>query len=1013
MRAIRRTAVSIAAAQLTLLCCPALHAQTSPAPAAQAEKKDEKKDEKQKLDTVTVSGKRAALESAQRIKQNAEEIVDSIVADDIGKLPDRSVTEVLQRIVGVTIDRSMKGDPEHHSVEGSGVVIRGLTYVRSEVNGRDSFSANGGRSLNFEDVPPELMAGVDVFKNPSAERIEGAISGLVNLRTALPFDYAGLRGAVSLSGTHSQLLDKNSGSGSMQISNRWKTDLGEFGALVNVAKSDSATRTDAFQVEPYYPRTAANGQTVWIPKGAQWRTLQYERERRGLYGALQWRKDDVSSSLTYFKSDYKMNWAERAIFSQANVYNITVDPGATFDSRGALMTGVIRAPADGGINFGADTRGSDRQSDTTDIAWNLAWKASDRWSFSTDVQLIKAKTASFDSTVATGVQMPKQNLDLSAGRPQLIFDASDRAFLANPANYYWAFTMEHLDRSKAESKAWRADAKFNFDHAVLQDLRFGVRLTDREANTTDTGYNWAAVTQPWMAWWYLAPDTLARLNDPRFNANTHTHQYNNFFGGKAETPPALIFPDVSLVNGYPQSYAKLHGYAKTLCTEFNNGDSAPCFDMWTARDPNDPQYQNQQKERTQAAYGQLRFDFEDLGLDGNVGLRVVRTEVKAHGYTVFTRTEPEIPAGANVVGSIPSIASFSKAEDYKHNYTNVLPSLNLRLRGGDGLQYRLALARAVSRPDFTQLQGYGTLTQKADTRLSVVNGVPTVFIDRVNHSGEAKGNPLLKPVQSDQLDVTAEWYFSKSGSFTAAAFYKDIKDVVVNQIQVRQVPTASGAMQDFLVTAPVNGARGKAQGVELSFQRYFDMLPGWLSGFGVQANYTYVDSKTKLYNPVDQMYCAGGDNAANLNLNLNGCDTNGRTFGNLPLSNLSKNTFNLALMYDQGPWSARLAYSWRSKYLQAVNTNGTKGGDGLDSNPASPDFGQTNVAWALPTWGDAYGQLDGGVHYKFDNGLSIGLEAQNLNNAVSKQLMQQSIGLMGRAWFHTGRRYTLQASYSF
>src|SRR6185312_10173697 len=130
--------------------------------------------------------------------QDADEVVDSVVAEDIGKLPERSVTEVLQRIVGVTMDRSMPGDPQHYAVEGSGIAIRGLTYVRSELNGRDALSANGGRSLSFTDVPPELMSGVDVYKNPSAEQIEGGIGGLVNLRTALPFDFRGKKGALSV-----------------------------------------------------------------------------------------------------------------------------------------------------------------------------------------------------------------------------------------------------------------------------------------------------------------------------------------------------------------------------------------------------------------------------------------------------------------------------------------------------------------------------------------------------------------------------------------------------------------------------------------------------------------------------------------------------------------------------------------------------------------------------------------------------------------------------------------------
>ena len=117
------------------------------------------------------------------------------------------------------------------------------------------------------------------------------------------------------------------------------------------------------------------------------------------------------------------------------------------------------------------------------------------------------------------------------------------------------------------------------------------------------------------------------------------------------------------------------------------------------------------------------------------------------------------------------------------------------------------------------------------------------------------------------------------------------------------------------MTGPINGAKGYAAGFELAYQQYFDMLPDWMSGFGLQANYTFVDSKRRLYKPVYSPYCSGGNTQANLNLILNGCDTDGRTFGDLPLENLSRHAFNLALLYDKGPISARLAYSWRSKYL--------------------------------------------------------------------------------------------------
>jgi iron complex outermembrane recepter protein len=248
---------------------------------------------------------------------------------------------------------------------------------------------------------------------------------------------------------------------------------------------------------------------------------------------------------------------------------------------------------------------------------------------------------------------------------------------------------------------------------------------------------------------------------------------------------------------------------------------------------------------------------------------------------------------------------------------------------------------------------------------------------------------------------------------TLSLFNKQLKDIILKQSYTYQLADVNGALHDFSVTGPVNGAKGTARGFEVAYQQYFDKLRGWMSGLGMQANFTFVDSKTKLYTPVFQEFCKGSGNASNLNLNMNGCDTDGRTFGNLPLVGLSRRSYNLALMYDQGPLSARLAYSWRSKSLQAVNVNGTKGGDGTDTDPASATFGQHNVNYALPTWADDYGQLDASIFYKINEQLSFGLEAQNLNNAQYRQLMDQHIGTKGRAWFVSGPRYTAQLRYTF
>ncbi|WP_311295037.1 TonB-dependent receptor plug domain-containing protein, partial [Xanthomonas sp. WCS2018Cala2-18] len=226
------------------------------------------------LDTVEVRGVRASLIKSQVIKRDSTQIVDSVSAEDIGALPDRSVTETLQRVSGVTIDHfAARSDPDHFSAEGSGVMIRGLTQVRGELNGRDIFSAASGRGLSFEDVPAELMAGVDVYKNPSAEIIEGGLGGTVNLRTRMPFDNPGRIVGGNIDVNYGDMSKKYKPSASFLFSDRWDTGVGEMGFMIDIAHSELATRSDGIQVEPYVRRTddavlAGSGRSeVYVPGG--------------------------------------------------------------------------------------------------------------------------------------------------------------------------------------------------------------------------------------------------------------------------------------------------------------------------------------------------------------------------------------------------------------------------------------------------------------------------------------------------------------------------------------------------------------------------------------------------------------------------------------------------------------------------------------------------------------------------------------------------------------------------
>ena len=1018
MKQFQRTAIAAGAAQFVLMASGAMFAH-----GAYAQDATTKKDDKSDTTTVVVVGQRAALESAAMRKKNSDEIVDSVVADDIGKLPDKSVTEVLQRVVGVTIDRTLnRVDPQqgvgdgvnHYAAEGTGVSVRGLTYVRSELNGRDAFSANGGRSLSFEDVPPELMAGIDVYKNPSAEQIEGGISGLVNLRTALPFDFKGAKGALSAEASRSQLRGKNSPGLSGLLSNRWNTRFGQFGALIDVARSRINTRSDGMQISPYIPRTNAvqgdtSGTQRWIPNGSYWTSNNFERERDGLYGALQWKKDKLSSYLTFFRSKYDMNTTEYGMNTgTANPSTSMLDPGATFAANGALLTGTLRSPNETGISLSSSSRAAGRKSDTRDVAWHTDWRATDAWTISSDLQHTRATTTGYDNLVGMQGTLPKMTWDLAKSPAELHFDDADRALLTDPKTYYWGTSQEHRDEAVGTMNAARLDAKFTFDSPVLNDLRFGVRFTDRQADTRSThGSEWTAIAQPWMQGWAI--NGYPYLSDPRFSKPVMTMGFPNFFGGKMTAPPPVIIADPALntpnANGAPSGFALIHGYANELCT------SNPCAMNWKPAPFGDAEGLNQQRERTKAAYSQLRFSVDTLRfpIDGNVGVRAVRTNMAATGYLLYTQPDISKISG----GGVPAFAPLSAKRDFDNTYTNVLPSLNLRMKVNDGLQFRAAYSKGMTRPDFYQLQTYTTLSEDIKATTNTTTNVTT--LDSIAFSGSGRGNPNLKPTKSDNLDFTAEYYFGHGGSLTLAVFNKRLKDIIIGQTAIYTMNDLTGKPYDFNVTGPTNGASGRASGAELAYQQYFDKLPGLWSGIGISANYTYLDSRLNLNAPPHLAWCTPKDTpAANMARDLAGCDTDGRVLGGLPMTNLSKNAYNLALLYDKGPVSARLAYSWRSKYLQAVNAYGTNGGEGIDANPDSPNKGQGySVNYALPTYGGAYGQLDAGFQYKFNDNLNLSVEASNLTNSIYRQYMQQHIGLMERGAFYTGRSYSVRMGYSF
>ena len=297
---------------------------------------------------------------------------------------------------------------------------------------------------------------------------------------------------------------------------------------------------------------------------------------------------------------------------------------------------------------------------------------------------------------------------------------------------------------------------------------------------------------------------------------------------------------------------------------------------------------------------------------------------------------------------------------------------------------RFAVSRALARPDMGLYKNYVGIS-----RANPVCGDGSVTYAGPNCTGDAltytpqynasAGNPGLEPTTADQLDLTYEWYFSSTGSLTTALFYKKFNDYVQYGSYARDF-TNNGVTRTVSITGPITGDGAKLKGFEIAYQQFFDALPEPWNGFGVQANYTYVD------------------NQGITNSNLTSVSGGGTvqqdpliTFTDLPLEGYSDNTYNLVLMFEQPKWSARLAYNWRSDYL----------------------ISQSDCCIKLPIWQDAYGQLDGSMHFRPDDSWDIFLDAQNLlkEETVLRQQVNNNGLTLPRSWFMNDRRLTIGVRY--
>ncbi|WP_423605610.1 TonB-dependent receptor [Sphingomonas sp. MS122] len=930
---------------------------------------------------VVITARRRALEAADARKRASESIISSVVADEAGKLPDNSITEVLQRVSGVSIVRfGSLGDPDHFSVEGSGIQVRGLSGVASRLNGREIFSANGGRGLIWGDVTPELMSAVDVYKSATADLIEGGTGGQIDLRTKLPFDFSsGWHAAGSLEVSMGDLVEKTDYAGSFLLTNRWSTGIGDIGILVDLAHSRLTSRSNFFRTEPYFRRRLpGETQDVFIPGGYDYGDEEFQRDRTGIYAAVQWApSDDLTLTGIFFQSRYKNH--NRSHFAMQALQDLSVDrAGSTFDENGALLSTnsmFLRdnntfLPTGGNITGGGGTEGTRSKSLTRDVSAEFKWQPGQGpFKLSGAYQNVLSTSQLDRLAVFREVPFPSSfGFDLTGKFPTVTLPALAPDQFTNPANYIWTAAMPHNERNRGTMDSVNLDAEYVFEDSFFRAIKVGGRWSERRERDLNNGFTWTALGRGWNG------DPQLTFADAR-PGDVEFYAFDNFFHGDIDVPANTLWPSIALIEGVTAD--ELHrpaplgyGGARSRTSNFLQQD----LGLW--------------RTETFAGYAQVRFgrDYEagKLGFTGNVGGRIVRVKNESQGFIVqnaftFIRNGQTFET-ANRVDPRGGSATF----------TRFLPAVNLQLQPSQDIKLRAAYNITMDLPSFNATRGGGDIG--VATTANPVSGQPGIFTNFT----ASTGNPFLKPAMSNNVDVSLEWYLKPGTMFYVNGFYKHIKDLPIYSLGQREVTiryldgtteTAVASTSDVVTATEA----ATVKGIEVGGRAFLDMLPGDLAGLGVEANYTFIDSK----NPGD-LYR----------------DIFGTIRNDAPLQGLSKHNFNVTLLYERSKLSARVAYSWRSKYLQSTNANGTTPTYTFVSAPGAT--GQSTQI-ALPVYGDAYGQVDVGVTYKVTDQLSFTVKGTNILNETQRTLMggYKNDAIYTRSWFQSDRRVSLGANLSF
>ena len=909
------------------------------------------------IEEIVTVGIRTSILDSVNAKRMSDTVSDVVDAGALGSLPDASIADALGRVPGVTTIRD--------SGQSSQLNIRGMNgdFIQTTLNGREQAStagySTGTRWMSFDQYPAELIKQAAVYKSPKASQLEGGVAGIVELRTANPLEAPQEHNFVlnARLSQNSAAKDIGADENGYRLSASYQGKFADetLGLLAGVSLLDQpnafvmgrAGADDGDSIGYSGDGTAGN---AYFPRAFQWQGGSGTDERTGYMLALNWEPNDsVKLQLDYFRSEFDRNDERRGItasgfredaLSNTVITNPTVNNGVTTSATiAATNSNIIGDRSHPWFEARTEDQTTIADSDTYGI--NIEWYPTDRSTLTFDWYRSEGEKTREDriatmhayefDTLGPGTfqEVPGQSMTYTlngTGIPTATFSGVDFTDAGTMRlGRYERYPHLYTD----EIEAFKLDFKQDVDWGPVSSIEAGIRISDREFTTDRSTFQFGTREGQFNdgtgdpdGSWCEANDTVA-------------------FSNPIDCEPQLVdgFVEVQTLPGVPAHFAvtDIEALGAAVFGPGNYEGLDKYSDDWTLI--NDTTL----TEETEAFYlmANLDFNWGDVPVRGNIGVRYVRSDVKTSGL----RNAGD-GLGVPITDDLGVTQDNLAPNTYGPDFSDTLPALNLAFELTENDILRFAAARVMGRPPV------GNMTSASGSwGGDVVDDPNDPNFGLSPYNVWNDGSPDLDPFRANQIDLSYEHYFDDGGAVTAAVFWKDIKALIegpnqftgltVEEVQERFGDLVNLPPNTFLnvyQTYVNNDKGGYIRGLELAGTKTFDTLPGLWAGLGGTVSYSYTESETEI---------------------SSGSIIGGTT--NLPLPGLSENVWSATIFWDYEGFSAHVNARYRDEYIQKIPIPGSE----------------------QPVRGLSYTTMDAQMSYAFENGLSVVFAANNITNEAS------------------------------